>query len=133
MPSGYPGRSPANVLEQTRARFRRLTGEDVVQGSEDTERPPLEELRAQQERELATNHALASMEYALAREAFHVGIALRRAGIGFDPRTFVALRILEASLAELADPSGALETMQGNGSLERSVEIATDLLERDAA
>jgi len=97
------------------------------------ERQPLAGLRADQEREVATYHALASMEYALAREAFHVGVTLRRAGIVFDPRTFVALRIMEASLAEFADPWGALETLQDNGSLDRSVDIANDLLERDAA
>jgi hypothetical protein len=104
-----------------------------MQGSENREPSTLDELRARQESELATSHALASMEYALAREAFHVGTAMRRAGIEFDPLTFVALRILEASLAELADPSCALSMLWDSGSLGRSVELATDLLERDAA
>lgn len=104
-----------------------------MQGSGDNGRQPLDVLRARQENELATSHALASMEYALAREAFHVGLAMRRAGIGFDPLTFVALRVLEASLAELVDPSCTLAALADNGSLERSVELATDLLERDAA
>ncbi len=117
----------------TRGRIRRLTGEDMVNGSGDTGWQPLDELRACQERQLATSHALSSMEYALAREAFHVGVALRQAGIGFDPLTFVALRILEASLAELVDPSCTLNALADSGSLGRSVELATDLLARDAA
>lgn len=104
-----------------------------MQGSDDMEPTPLAAARARQEREVATMHALTSMEYALAREAFHVGSALRRAGIVFDPATFVALRVLEASLAELADPSCALDVLVGNGSLGRSIELAADLLARDAA
>ena len=63
-------------------------------GSEDMGRQP-EELRVAQERELAAGFALASMEHALAREAFHVGLALRAAGVELDARTFVALRILD--------------------------------------
>jgi hypothetical protein len=104
-----------------------------VQGSGDTGRQPFDELRRRQEGELAAAHALASMEFALAREAFHVGVALRAAGIEFDPLTFVALRILEASVAELGDPSSALTALAGNGSLGRSAELASDLLDRDAA
>ena len=45
----------------------------------------------------------------------------------------VALRILEVCVAELIDPSHALGELVENGSLERSVELATTLLERDAA
>jgi hypothetical protein len=123
----------AQTCAQTQGRIRRLTGEDIVKGSGDTGWQRLDGLRARQETELATSHALASMEHALAREAFHVGLALRHAGIGFDPLTFVALRILEASLAEFADPTCTLSALAHNGSLERSVELATDLLERDAA
>lgn len=102
-------------------------------GSEDMWRPPPDELRAAQERELTAGYALASMEHALAREAFHVGIALRQAGVELDARTFVALRILEVCVAELIDPSHALGELVENGSLERSVELATTLLDRDAA
>lgn len=102
-------------------------------GSDDMRWQPPEELRAKQERELAAGHALTSMEYALGREAFHVGAALRRAGIDFDPLTFVALRILEASVAQLEQPEDALAQLVEMGALERSVEIATDLLDRDAA
>lgn len=102
-------------------------------GSEDTRQPPQAELRAAQERELSAWFALASMEHALAREAFHVGVALRRAGIELDARTFVALRILEVCVDQLIDPSRAIEELVDNGSLERSVELATELLDCDAA
>jgi hypothetical protein len=103
-----------------------------VQGSEFNGQPP-DELRARQEGELAVSHALASMEFALAHEAYHVGSTMREAGIGFDPLTFVALRILEVSVTELADPSGLLSALADNGSLGRSVELATDMLDEEAA
>ena len=102
-------------------------------GSEDMRQGPHDELRAEKERELVAGFALASMEHALAREAFHVGVALRQAGVELDPRTFVALRILEACVGELIDPSEAICELLENGSLDRSVELATDLLDRDAA
>jgi hypothetical protein len=108
-------------------------GEEIVTGSDDMRQQPPDEVRAEQERELAADFALASMEHALAREAFHIGVALRRAGVELDPRTFVALRILEVCVAELIDPSHAIGELVENGSLERSVELATDLLDRDAA
>jgi hypothetical protein len=101
-------------------------------GSEEQRRRPPGDLRAEQERELGTHFALTSMEHALAREAFHVGVELRRAGIELDPLTFVALRVLEACVGELIDPSEAIGELVDNGSLQRSVELATDLLE-DAA
>ncbi len=103
-----------------------------MQGSEESEQP-LDELRARQESELAMSHALSSMEFALAQEAYHVGATLREAGIGFDPLTFVALRILEASAEEMPDPSRLLSALADNGSLDRSVELATDLLAEEAA
>lgn len=102
-------------------------------GSEDIRPFPPDELRARQERELAAGFALASMEHALAREAFHVGVALREAGVQLDARTFVALRILEVCVEQLIDPAHAFCELVENGSLERSVELATELLERDAA
>ena len=105
----------------------------ILTGSEDIWREPPDELRAAQERELTAGYALTSMEHALAREAFHVGVALRQAGVELDARTFVALRILEVCVAELIDPSLALGELVENGSLERSVELATTLLDRDAA
>ena len=103
-----------------------------MQGSEENGQSP-DRVRARQERELAMSYSLASMEFALAQEAFHVGSTMRQAGIGFDPLTFVALRILEASVDELEDPSGLLSALADNGSLERSVELATDLLAEEAA
>ena len=102
-------------------------------GSGDMRSDSADELRARQERELAAGFALASMEHALAREAFHVGIALRQAGVELDARTFVALRILEVCVDQLIDPSHAFTELVGNGSLDRSVSLATELLERDAA
>jgi hypothetical protein len=60
-------------------------------------------------------------------------VALREAGVELDARTFVALRILEVCVDQLIDPSHAFHELVGNGSLERSVLLATELLERDAA
>ncbi|MCZ7588444.1 MAG: hypothetical protein M5U27_06180 [Gaiella sp.] len=101
-------------------------------GSDDMRAEP-GEVRAAQERELAAGFALASMEHALAREAFHVGAALRQAGIQLDALTFVALRILEVCVDQCIDPTSAIDALVDNGSLERSVALATELLERDAA
>ena len=103
-----------------------------MQGSEETTGQSPDDLRAQQERDVAVSHALASMEYALAEEAFQVGATMREVGIGFDPLTFVALRILEAGAAEYVDPSDLLSTLAETGTLERSVELVTDWLEDDA-
>ena len=104
----------------------------MEQGSWDNGQPR-DALRAEQESELSSSFALASMEFALAREAYHVGAAMREAGLGFDPLTFVALRILEVSVAEETDPSGVLVALSDNGSLERSVELATEFLADEAA
>ena len=104
-----------------------------MQGSEETTGQSPDELRAQQERDLAVSYALATMEFALAEEAFHVGTTMRDAGISFDALTFVALRILEAGADESVDPSGLLSTLADNGTLERSVELATDWLDDEAA
>lgn len=92
-----------------------------------------DEIRACQERELATGFALTSMEHALAREAFHVGVGLREVGIELDLLTFVVMRVLEVCVAELIDPSRAIAELVENGSLNRSVDLASDLLDRDAA
>jgi hypothetical protein len=104
-----------------------------MQGSEESTGRTPEDVRARQERDIAVSFALATMEYALANEAFHVGSTMRDAGIGFDPLTFVALRILEAGAAESVDPSDLLATLADNGTLERSVELAEDWLEDEAA
>ena len=104
-----------------------------MQGSEETTGQSPDELRAQQERDLAVGYALATMEFALAHEAFAVGTTMRDVGLGFDPLTFVALRILEAGAAEYVDPSDLLSTLADNGTLERAVELASDWLEDEAA
>jgi hypothetical protein len=102
-------------------------------GSEDIAGQPPDVVRAEQERELAAAFSLAEMEHALATEAYHVALMLRDSGIELDPLTFVALRVLEACIAEQVEPSEAIAALVENGSLGRSVEIATDLLDRDAA
>lgn len=102
-------------------------------GSEDIAGQEPDVVRARQERELTSAFALTSMEYALGNEAFHVAVALREVGIELDPLTFVALRLLEACVAELVEPAEFIGLLVANGSLARSVEIATDLLEHDAA
>jgi hypothetical protein len=104
-----------------------------VPGSEDIAGQPPDVVRAQQERELSAAFALTSMEHALANDAFHVALVLREAGIEVDPLTLVALRVLEACAAELVDPAEFIAMLVENGSLARSVELATDLLDRDAA
>jgi len=104
-----------------------------VKGSEEMGQPLPEELRARQERELGVAFALASMEDALAREAAEVGVFLRGTGIELDPLTFVVMRVFEVCVAELIDPSQALEELVESGSLARSADLASDLLRRDAA
>ena len=86
-------------------------------------------LRRRQEREIALGHSLTSAEHELAREAFILGRTLERAGIDFDPLTFVALRIIEGSRDERVDPVDCLNVLVAFGFLERSVALAIDLLE----
>ena len=104
-----------------------------MQGSEETEQPA-DELRSLQENELAVSYALASMEYALAHEAFHVGSTMREAGIVFDPLTFVALRILEAS-ERVRDrgSAGPVQCARRQRLTQPVVELATDWLAEEAA
>ena len=89
-------------------------------------------LRGRQEREIALGHSLTNAEYELAREAVAVGRTLKRAGIAFDPLTFVALRIVEGSRDEHVNAIDCLNVLTAFGFLERSVALAVDLLE-DAA
>jgi hypothetical protein len=89
-------------------------------------------LRERQEREIALGHSLTSAEHELAQEAFALGRTLERAGIDFDPLTFVALRIIEGSQDEHVDPVDCLNVLAAFGFLERSVALALDLLD-DAA
>ena len=89
-------------------------------------------LRGRQEREIALGHSLTTAEHELAREALVLGRTLERAGIAFDPLTFIALRIIEGSRDEHVDPVDCLNVLVAFGFLERSVALAVDLLE-DAA
>jgi len=97
----------------------------------DEENVPAAVARREQEREIAISHALTSAEFALARDAAIVGLMLARAGIDFDPRTFIALRIMEGSVDGSVDPVECLELMQARGVLERTVAMAADLLTDD--
>ena len=95
--------------------------------------PPPDGLRAKQERELAAAHSLATMEFALADEAYHIVRALRDAGLELDPLTLVALRVLEACVENDVEPVDFVQMLVDRGSLARSVGLAEDRLERDAA
>jgi hypothetical protein len=69
------------------------------------------------------------MEFALAREAACIGQVLARAGLDFDPLTFIATRILEASQAEEADPVDTLGFFVADGSIARSVALVAEALD----
>jgi hypothetical protein len=73
------------------------------------------------------------MEFALADEAYHIVLALRDAGLELDPMTLVALRVLEACVENEVEPVDFVQMLVERGSLARSVELAEDRLERDAA
>jgi hypothetical protein len=90
-------------------------------------------VRARQERSVAINHTLSAMEYALAHEAAAVGRVFAHAGVSFDTRTFIGLRLLEASIVEAVEPLEVLRLLDERGALERSAAIADGLLEGDAA
>ena len=89
-------------------------------------------LRECQENEIALGHSLTAAEHALAREAVTLGLTFERAGIAFDPLTFITLRIVEGSSNEYVDPVACLDVLVEFGFLERTVALAVDLLE-DAA
>jgi hypothetical protein len=101
-------------------------------GADDEERPAEPALRERQERAVALAHSLARAEHELAHEASALGCTLRRAGIEFDPLTFVALRVVEGSLEHNVDPVDCLTELAALGFLERSVALAVELFE-DAA
>ncbi|MGL6279852.1 MAG: hypothetical protein ACRC50_09885 [Gaiella sp.] len=88
--------------------------------------------RPLQDREIALAHSLTAAEFALAREACAVGLLFERAGIAFDPATFVVLRIIEASLDGPSDPLECLRALDDNGVVGRSVGMAHDLLDATA-
>jgi len=96
------------------------------------ERPPetSAHARARQEREVALSHALTRAEYALAREGAEIGRALESAGLEFDARTFVTLRVLETSIAEDMDPVEALSTSELRNLIARSSALTDALLAR---
>ena len=102
-------------------------------GMESTAVPPPESLRALQERELRAVHSLAAMEHALGEEASRVVVALREAGLELDPLTLIALHVMEACLEDDVSPLAVVRMLVEGGSLARSVEIAAERLERDAA
>ena len=85
-------------------------------------------LRARQERKVAMSHKLSAMEFALAHEAAAVGRVFALAGVPFDTRTFVGLRLVEASVVESVEPSDVLRVLDERGALDRSTSIADDLL-----
>ncbi len=70
-------------------------------------------LRGRQEREIALGYSLTNAEHELAREAVAVGRTLKRAGIAFDPLTFVALRIVEGSRDEHVSAIDCLNVLDG--------------------
>ena len=102
-------------------------------GMESTAVPPSERLRALQEQELRAVHSLAAMEYALGEEASRVVVALREAGLELDPLTLIALHVMEACLEDDVSPLAVVRMLVERGSLARSVEVAAERLERDAA
>jgi len=104
----------------------------MLTGFDDEELAADHTLRERQEREIALGHSLTRAEHELAREAFALGRTLERAGIDFDPLTFVALRIIEGSRDEHVDPVDCLNVLLAFGFLDRSVALAVELLE-DAA
>jgi hypothetical protein len=87
-----------------------------------------DDVRRSQEREVATSHMLTGAEYALGFEAYVIGRVFARAGIGFDPLTFISLRIIEASLDSPTDPVDALTTLTDFGTVDRAVVLATGML-----
>ncbi len=104
----------------------------MLTGFDDEELADDLSLRERQEREIALGHSLTKAEHELAREAFALGRTLERAGIPFDPLTFVALRIVEGSSDEHVDPLDCLNVLVAFGFLERSVALAVNLLDEAA-
>ena len=99
---------------------------------DDEERGADPPLRERQERAVALAYSLTRAEHELAREAFALGCLLRRAGLDFDPLTFVALRVVEGSCERNVDPVECLNELARHGFLERSVAMAAELLEAAA-
>ncbi len=85
-------------------------------------------LRARQDRDIAMTHALATAEYALASEAAQIARAFAIVGLDFDAPTFVAIRILESSVAEDLDLEHALSSSVIRGLIDRSAALSEELL-----
>ena len=77
---------------------------------------------------MRTSHRLTTAEYALAHEGARIGRALAEAGLAFDPRTFVALRVLESTIEEDLDPVHALSSTVLHDLIERSAALTSGLL-----
>ena len=88
--------------------------------------------RVRQDREIAVAHSMTAAEFALAREACAVGRVLDEAGLSFDAATFIAVRILEASVDGGAEPLDCLRVLHELGVVERSVGMARALLDAAA-
>ncbi len=88
-------------------------------------------LRGRQERSLAMSHRLTAMEFALAHEAAAAGRMFALAGVPFDSRTFVGMRLLEASVVEAIEPADVLRVLDERGALDRSVSLADGLLQHE--
>ena len=86
--------------------------------------------RTRQDRDIAMSHGLATAEYALASEAAQLRGAFAAAGRDFDAQTFVALRILESSVAENLDLEHALGSSVIRDLIERSVALSDELRAR---
>lgn len=93
--------------------------------NDDVLEPSLREL---QEEEMSASFKFASAEFALAREAADVSHAFSQAGLPFDPRTFVGLRVLESCVAEHLDPVMSLRLPTIRELIDRSAELAATLL-----
>lgn len=85
-------------------------------------------LRARQDRDIAMTHALTSAEFALATEAAQFARAFSLVGLDFDAPTFVAVRILESSVAEDLDLEHALSSSVIRRLIERSAALSEELL-----
>ncbi len=124
--------SLTHIIGPSSARIWRLILVQMLTEFDDEEVAEGFPLRERQEREIALGHSLANAEHELAREAAVLGRTLERAGISFDPLTFIALRIIEGSRDEHVDPVDCLNVLGALGFLERSVELAVDLLDEAA-
>lgn len=85
-------------------------------------------LRARQDRDIAITHVLTTAEYALATEAAQIARAFAIVGLGFDAPTFVAMRVLESSVAEDLDLEHALSSSVIRGLIDRSAALSEELL-----